>query len=252
MKRSVIVFLCLLVFFACKKDKEPEKEPPVQQPVTGPLKGRVTHFDQFGTPYNHGLNTTTVSIEGRSFTAITNTEGFYSLESVPSGTYTLRFEKPGCGMIKKENVIFNFRDTTTYNTGVADLPDFSVQQAYAKDTSWFSGSLSGIYYHAGSSPQHSMATVVAIIGKTPAIDLADPGSYLNYASPSVIRNSDFNRFFSYPWLKETYGFKTDSMLYLKIYPVAALAASYFDNQLNVPVYTAYGSPYPTVFTLKIP
>lgn len=252
MKRILLALTCIFLLSTCKKEDPKQPELP-ETPVTASsaLSGKVSHYDQFGNRYTTNLNTTTVTIEGKNFTAITDTSGIYRLNGVPSNTYTLVFKKPGCGLIKRESIIFKAGDTTTYNSSVADIPVFTINSAYVKDTNWFAATLGGIYYNASSSPVNSKATVVAIIGKNQNLDIANPSSYLNYATASLLSVTDFNRFFSYPLLKDSYTFKKDSILYMKVYPVSTTGAGYFSNGLSTMIYTAYGTPYPTLFSLYV-
>lgn len=248
MKRLILLITCISILSSCKKE-EPEPEPtPI---TTGNLKGKVSHYDQFGVLYTGNLNTTTVSVVGRNVQTVTDANGFYNFAEVSSGTYTLTFKKPGCGQATIQDIYYKYTDTTNYNTAIADIPNFSISNAYLKDTSWFSGTLGGIYYNANTSPANNKATLVAVIGKSPNINLANPMSYLNFAQTSLINTLDYGRFLSYTFLSQTHKFKKDSIIYLKIYPVAALGAFYIDNQLNRPVYSAFGTPYPT-FTLTMP
>jgi len=250
MKKLFIILACLSLLVSCKKEdkKEPEPETPA---TTGNVNGKITHYDQFGKVYTSALNTATVSLEGTNFITITDTSGLYTLANVPAGTYTLLVKKPGCGLIKSENIFYKIEDTVRYNASVADIPAFTLNSAYAKDTSWFNGIVNGIFYSASPASLNKNASIVAIVGKSAKIDLADPASYINYAVASVADSTDYGRFFSYQLLKNTYTFKKDSVLFMKIYPVSAKGASYLNNKLNVPVYTAYGTPYSTVFTLNI-
>lgn len=255
MKRLLIILLFAGILSACKKEKQSSDTPdltPTPATTTGNLKGSVFHYNQFGNPYTSGLNTTTVTVEGKQFSAITDDQGKYTLSAVPSGTYTLVFNKPGCGLIKKQNTIYKSGDTASVNAELSDFPTFSISTAYAKDTSWYNGLLSGIFYNANTSPFNTKATVVAIIGKSANLNIANPSSYLNYASTSLADSLDFNRFQSYQLLQQSYSFKKDSTVYIKVYPVSTRASWYFDSKLQKPVYTSYGTPYPTVFTVTIP
>lgn len=254
MKKIIPALACLLTFSTCKKDEkqvEPQLPPVSPATPTGTLKGKVYHYDQFGTLYSSGLHTATVSIEGKNFSAVTDASGSFTLTGIPSSTYTLIFEKPGCGTIRLEDMEYKISDTTTYRAELSDMPSFTIDYAYAKDTSWFSNTLPGIFYGAATSPVNAKASIVAIVGKSPNIHLADPSSYLNYATSSLADSLDFKRFFSYSLLKFTYSFKKDSLLYMKIYPVSTRGASYLSNELKTMVYTSFGTPYPTVFTLQI-
>ena len=252
MKKTALFLSCICILFSCKKDKHSEAEDPALPEVAanGSLSGKVSQYNQFGTLYKTGLNTTTVSIDGKGYTTVTDTSGRYTLTGIPTSTYTLIFKKAGCGTMKMENISYKAGDTTIYNTGIADIPVFSISSAYARDTTWF-GTLGGIYYNASAFPKDTNATVVAIIGKSAAIDLADPTSYLNYATASSLKAVDFKRFFSYSLLKDTYTFKKDSILYMKVYPIATKASSYYNDKLKTLVYTAYGTPYSTVFSLYV-
>lgn len=248
-KNFLLAGLCLVFFNACKKDNDTPKTPQIPK-TTGSLSGKVDHYDQFGTLYTNGLNTTTVSIEGKEFKTVTNISGHYSLSDVPSGNYNLIFEKPGCGIIKRQ-IHFNFTDTVTYNSGVSDIPVFTISDAYVKDTTWFGGTLGGIYYNANTSSVNNKATIVAIIGNTPGVDISNPSSYINYATASVASATDFNRFLSYSLLRDTYNQPKNTTLYLKIYPVSTAAAYYLDNKLAKPVYTSYGTVFPTIFEFLV-
>jgi hypothetical protein len=254
MKRLLLTLSCLAVFAMCKKEKNSDSIEPEPTPVvpTSNLKGKVNQYDQYGVPYTTGLNTTTVSIEGKTISTVTDTSGKYVLTGITSGTYTLVYKKAGCGLIKLDKAIYKAGDTATFNPKIADIPNFSISNAYVKDTSWFSGTLAGIYYNASTLVQNSNVTLVAILGKSANLTISNPTSYDNYATASLINTLDFNRFSSYDLLKQTYSFKKNDVVFVKIYPVATTGASYFDNTLEKPVYTAYGSPYPTLFTLIIP
>ncbi|PBQ33515.1 hypothetical protein CNR22_17605 [Sphingobacteriaceae bacterium] len=249
MKKILLTILCFAILISCKKEDKTEPETPTI--TTGTVTGKITHYDQFGTKYTSGLNTATVSLEGTNFTGITDTSGIYKLTNVPSGTYTLAVKKPGCGLIKTENIHYNFEDTTTYNASVSDIPAFTLSAAYAKDTTWFNGSVGGIFYNASPASLNKNANIVAIIGKSSKIDLANPDSYENYALASIADSTDYGRFFSYQLLKYTYTFKKDSAVYMKIYPVSAKGARYKSDRLNAFVYTSFGTPYPTIFMLNV-
>lgn len=249
MKKILFILVCFGLIIACKKETNTEPETPAVS--TGTVKGKITHYNQFGTKYSSGLNTATVSLEGTNFTGVTDTSGIYALTNVPSGTYTLVIKKPGCGLIKSENIHYYYEDTTAYNASVSDFPAFTLNAAYAKDTAWFSGTLPGIFYNASSATLNKNASIVAIIGKSPNIDLAKPESYINSALASIADSTDYGRFFSYQLLQYTYGFKKDSVLYVKIYPVSTKGASYKSDKLNSLVYTSFGTPYATVFSLTM-
>lgn len=247
MKKIVLLLSVVALTYSCKKEPVPTPEPA----KTGNLSGKVIQYDQFGSPYTTGLNTTLVTMVGKNLSATTDVNGNYNFSNIASGTYTLSFEKAGSGKNLLQAIAYKYTDTTRYNVAVADIPGFQLTNAYVKDTLWFSGTLAGFYYNANTSPANNKATAVAIVGKSSNITLADPNSYLNFAPSSLLNTLDYGRFLSYSFLKQTYGFKKDSTIYVKIYPVSNTGSTYIDNQLNRPVYHAFGSPSST-FTLTIP
>jgi len=249
MKRTFVFLAFTCVLFSCKKESGPSEEP--APATTGNLSGYVNQYDQFGLRHTSGLNTTTVTIDSTDAVCVTDQNGHYSFSNVGSGIYTLIFKKPGAGTVKIIDLDYKFSDSTTYNVSLADIPAFSISSAYLKDTSWFGGTLPGIYYNANTSPVNSKATVVAIVGKSPNLTLADPLTYIKFSQASLINTIDYNRFLSYTFLSQSYGFKKDSVIYVKIYPVATTGASYYDNAVKKPVYTAYGTPHST-FTITMP
>lgn len=253
MKITIVSSLLILTLFSCKKEKKTVDETPVSPSATsGNLSGTVSQFNQFGVTYTTGLNTTTVSIDSTNTTCVTDQNGHYTFTNISSGIYTLVFKKPGCGLIKMPDINFNFSDTTNYNASVADIPVFSISSAYVKDTSWFTApALAGIYYNANTSPVNVKATIVAIVSKSANLSLADPLSYIKFSPASLVNTVDYGRFLSYNFLSQSYGFKKDSIIYVKIYPVATTGASYYNNKVKKPVYTAYGNPSPT-YTLAMP
>lgn len=247
MKNYLLTLLLLTLVYSCKKN-DPDPESPV---ITGTLKGKVTHYDQFGVPVADQSGVAIMAVN-YGWTTTTDQDGNYAFNDVSSGTYTLTFKKPGCGDAILQDIRYKFTDTSHYNVAIADIPTFSISNAYVKDTTWFSGSLKGIYYNAGTVPAHAKATLVAIVGKNPSISLGDPLSYANVTPASLVTTVDYARFLSYSFLSQSLKFGDSSTIYVKIYPVAATGASYIDNQLNRPIYKAFGAPFPATFTLVMP
>jgi hypothetical protein len=255
MKQIYLISILFLLFTACKKKETPEPEPPapLPAPTSGPISGKITHYDQYGVAHTSGLNNTTVSLEGKNIQATTNENGRYTLSDVPAGTHTMVISKPGTGLIKMQSIVYKIGDTISYNAAVADKPDFLITSAYVKDTTWFTTQVPGLYYKAVSTSTNVKASAVAIIGKTKDLTIADPSSYVNYAPASeVSKKDDYNRFMSYAFLRDTYGFIKKDTIYVKIYPVASEASGYIDGKLSKPVYTAYGQAHSTLFKLVMP
>lgn len=254
MKRSILYLLAIstTIFSSCKKDKKSNPEPTTPVVSTGGLSGKIYFYDQYDSLYTRHLGTASVSVVGQNFSTLSDTSGRFTLTGLSAGIYTLSFQKQGCGTVKLQDVHFQLNDTTQYRASMADIPSFNLTNVYAKDTTWFSSTFHGIFYSASPNPLHKKASIIAIVGKSANLDLSNPRSYLNYPVTSFADSLDYNRFFSYSLLKDTYGFKKDSTLYLKVYPVSSRGSSYLDNGSGSLIYTAYGAPYGTVFSFVIP
>lgn len=248
--------LAIILFFAtCKKKPDsPEPEPePTPAPTSGNISGKVTRLDQFGKQYANGFANVLVSLQGTTIQSSTDTSGHYTLQNVSAGTYTISFSNGDVGATKIQSIIYKVGDNVLYNAVMADLPTFSVNSAYVKDTAWFNTNIPGIYYRAYASTSNTNAATVAIIGKSANLSIGVPGSYDNFAPVSVVGNvSDYNRFLGYTFMKDSYGYLSGDTIYIKIYPVAKESAGYTDPKLSKTVYTAHGNAFVPSFSLTLP
>ena len=94
---SLIIILITLSFVACNKDEEEKKV------TTSSISGKVALYDEGQASVDN--SSMTVTVEGASpvLSAQTDTEGDFTIENVPFGTYTLFFEKTGYGAYKYFN-----------------------------------------------------------------------------------------------------------------------------------------------------
>src|SRR5579871_3650741 len=86
-------FLAILLVFAICSCKSTTLGPNAE---TATIKGQASiaaNYAQYTPPYN-GI---TVSLIGTSFSAMTDDSGNFEIDNVPSGTYDVRFSKPGYG-----------------------------------------------------------------------------------------------------------------------------------------------------------
>jgi hypothetical protein len=85
--------LAILVFLSCK-------EQPTAPTGTATVKGQVVLATDEGsnpTPPYSGIQ---VSLEGTSYSTMTDDSGLYEFDGIPGGTYNVRFSKPGYGDIR--------------------------------------------------------------------------------------------------------------------------------------------------------
>lgn len=89
-KTSIGLLLALLAFNSCQTPSAPQ---------TATIQGRVELAKVYWllTPPYSGI---TVTIEGTSHSAVTDDSGYYTLHNVPTGTYNVRFSKPGYGDVR--------------------------------------------------------------------------------------------------------------------------------------------------------
>ncbi|MDP4243762.1 MAG: carboxypeptidase-like regulatory domain-containing protein, partial [Bacteroidota bacterium] len=92
-------------------------QPPIDPPVIVPHKpatilGRVVLAKALGIklPPFSGV---TATIEGTSFSAVTDDSGYFTFRNVPVGTYTAHFSKPGYGDVRWVSIVVTDTDGTT-------------------------------------------------------------------------------------------------------------------------------------------
>jgi len=254
--RILCCLLLLNLLFSCKKKEEPAPEPAPLPPVVvlkGSFTGKVNQVNAFGQSDTTAISEIKITLlpSGANTRAATN--GTYALTEVTAGTYTLVYEKTGYGTILNPAIIYKPGDQGSFNATLARLPTFSIASAYVKDTTWFSTQIPGIYYRAATTETAPNGSAIAIISNTGTPIITDINSYQNYPPVSVIRTKDdYNRFLSYSFLKDTYGYKKGQIIKIRIYPVAASNGSYIVPKENRPLYTAYGPVFAQTFTLLVP
>lgn len=252
--RKLPYLFFLLLLFACRKKEDPLPEPePVLKDTAGVISGMVKQVTAFNETYTLSPTGTKVTLLPEGRTTMVEANGLYKFNTVAAGTYTLQFEKQGCGTILIPDLIYKPGDQGNFDVSLADLPTFSISAATVLDTTWFSSQIPGIYFRASTTETNTNASAVAIISNTGTPVITDLSSYQNYATVSPLsKTGDYNRFMSYAFLKDTYGYVKGQVLKIRIYPVAATNGSYIIPKENRPLFTAHGSPFPVTFTIAVP
>jgi len=105
MMKPLVVLTALLLIFSCKKDDE-------NQDVTryGKIQGTIRLTDEFGVELasNDGM----VITAGAGEDGISASDGTFSVDGLPSGTYHLEYSKSGFGTFKKFNIQVNANTST--------------------------------------------------------------------------------------------------------------------------------------------
>lgn len=258
MRKVLLTITAILTFlFACKKTEDPlpEPEPTPVTPVVdtgGWISGKVSLYDAFGAVQDSTAGTATVTIEETGNTVVTDNKGKFALKGVKTGTYTLRYTKTNYGTIKTQGLVYKVGDKGNYNAELAMLPNYQLNSAEVKDTTWFSTPIAGIYYRAYSAETNTNVAAVAIVSSSANLSISDPTTYQYDMPVSLLaKANDYNRFVSYTFLKDNYEIFKGGKVYIKLYPVASKASSYYDLKLKRPVYTAYGPALGTTFTITV-
>jgi hypothetical protein len=254
--RKLLLFSTAIFFLliSCKKEKDsPEPEPSPVAPVVeaeGSIIGKVILYDAFGSKLDSSAGTSTVAIEEIGKTVSTDIKGNFTLTAIKAGTYTIVYSKTNFGTFKAQGIVYKVGDKGNYDAELAMLPAFTLNSVSVIDTTWFATPTAGLYYRAYSTETNIATAAVAIISNTSNLSIAKPESYL-YDMPvsPLLKATDYSRFVSYSFLKDNYDISKGTVLYIKIYPVAARAAFYNDLKLKRPVYTAYGTSFAQTFTI---
>ncbi len=91
MKHTILSFavvFSILFFFGCK-----DEDTLSGSEQTGDLTGQVVLLDS-NEHYVQDKSGVTIQIEGTSFSALTDTGGYWTIKNLPSATYSLSFSKP--------------------------------------------------------------------------------------------------------------------------------------------------------------
>ena len=109
MKTLLAIFLSFFVLLSCDRDKG--EVPPLDLNGEGVITGVAKLFTANGSGIpSSGMRVTIYNITP-SITAITDVNGFYTLQNVPYGIYDLAFEKDGFGTFKKGDVVHTDPET---------------------------------------------------------------------------------------------------------------------------------------------
>lgn len=253
MKKIFLSLCCVSILISCKKEVVEGPQGPQGIPGTnatagtGTISGSVRQYDTYSNLVLTNLNTTTVSIDGSTLSAVTDASGNYSLTNVPNGVFDLSFNKTGAGLKKINQVVFPGSGKLVLNTSLFDKPDYVFNSGYIKDTISFSSP--SYLVNLKMNPINKSRFALIIFGKTSAVDLANPASYewenaislspnsVGYYGAFSMEHQGFNNFVS------------GSTIYVKVYPVSNPNSTYYDYINDKEVYTNYGTPLAGTFTL---
>lgn len=245
MKRIILVVFSILAIASCKK-KQAETGPagpsgppgPAGNGVNGTITGNIRQYDQAGVTYSTGLNTTTVSIDGTSYSTITDAAANYTLSNVTPGIYSITFNKNGNSLTKRQQISFPGNGTLYLDAEVYELPAFTITGFTAKDTTRFGPCFKFTFT---ITPTNKAGMISVFSNLDGQLDVNNPGNYDIYPTVQVQPNQTVFTYYTF-----SHSYKTGQTVYLKAYPASANSnGGYIDYATDKRVYTGYGSPSAT-------
>lgn len=109
MKAFSVILISFLLLLSCNRDKG--EVSPLDLNGEGTITGVAKLFTGNGNGLVSSGMSVTISNIDPPITAITNADGFYTLQNVPYGIYDLSFEKDGFGTFKKGDIVHTDPET---------------------------------------------------------------------------------------------------------------------------------------------
>ncbi|CAM1357746.1 carboxypeptidase-like regulatory domain-containing protein [Tenacibaculum xiamenense] len=121
LKHLTFGIIALLGIVSCGGDDNPTSEPVTKANIIG----SVNLYDEATTQVDN--SNMMIKVEGitPSISATTNSEGSFTLQEVPFGTYSISYEKQGFGTFKKFNIEHSNTGSSTILTGAPSLGQMS-------------------------------------------------------------------------------------------------------------------------------
>ena len=254
--KTITIITLVLFFSACKKQAGPQGpsgEAGANGTVTnGTITGRVVRYDEYGTLSNATWSNTSVSIDGTSFSTITDTTGSYTLNNVPAGVYTISYSKLNLANTKEQQISFPGNGKLYVNTSIADKATFNIT-GYVKDT--IVSSVPQIRCNIAITTYTNSRNITVIYSKVNSLTISNNLSYQYVEHFNTYPNStNFQFGNTYIYNNPAYNsiFPSGSVIYVKVYPNNTQKSSYYDYPSGKYVYTGCGIPIATTFTLTKP
>ena len=244
MKKLLILITCVAVFTQCKKEKpkDPEPVPSAYTAPTGSITGKVTQYDQYNNTYTVGLNNTTVSLFGTSYSTVTDALGHYTLTNIPQGIYSIATDKPGCGTYQTQQISFVGNGTLYHDSYTCDKATYTFNSGSVID------SVGNLLITVNLNPVNNPLGVIVIYGTSGNLNLSDPNSYSALLQYSIPANKSTYR------KQDNFSNLPSGLIYAKIYPSPYYTSGsmYHDVPSGKNYYVSYGTPIATTYTFTNP
>jgi|GEM_PF-2546887 len=206
----------------------------------------------------------TVAILGTKFTAISDSAGIFTFDSVPAGYYTFQFSKPGFtnyfqtdvpfvgsgtlrDLVNGQLVRINNWKTTLFTPTVSKvLPQYSLDSQFQFN---FPSGAANVFDSSGKTPALDNGDILLYFGKSPAINYMDTSTYFATSYGNAYGN---NNVYLYPNSPSTYPHDGDTVYFVG-YPISQCYGSQyrFTYYIGDTLKTGYAGFCPSSNTVKI-
>jgi hypothetical protein len=246
----VCLLLAAAIFPSCTKEE-------LAPGLEGNMVGYAYTFDEFATLLNDHSGITVTTEGPNKYMAVTDSEGRYEFQRLPTGTYNLRFEKPGFGTMKwygikhlggsatiigftfgyngSRNVIYVYKFPKTKITELSVVND-SLYAKFDLNENEPSGMKLNIYF--SENPGFDIGNARQMVTKTLFPVKGRYGCRLNQATfnPPLPKGTEI--FYRACIFNTASGVKIPSMGNLSV----SGSSTYVDYYLNKTVYPGQGDP----------
>jgi hypothetical protein len=255
MKHTLLPLCFIALLFSCKKD--PVEGPagpagpqgPSGTSATGSFTGRIRQFNQYEEQYKTGLNTTTVSLQGTSNSAVTDVEGNYALNNVPQGTYRILLNRPGSREVVIEQIHMIGNSSINRNFELADTASFQFITCVVKDTMQYGEHAVKLVMKVPNDPKQR--SVLALFSSSQNMNPANAETFDNFMTLNFSAGTSTSSYVtSIEWMKLPY--TSGQKYYVRLYPFSGYNGTTEDLLTDRAEFNSTGTPYPTIFTLTMP
>ncbi|MGZ6555049.1 MAG: carboxypeptidase-like regulatory domain-containing protein, partial [Bacteroidia bacterium] len=234
----------------CKKDAATGPagaQGPAGPSLTGNLKGYISTYDEFGGKILTNQAGDTVSIDGTTMKAITDSTGLYKFTGISTGQYTLSITKPGFGAGKIQNIQFVGGGDTYRDAKIAQP---STSNVLTLNDSI--GPITGNVTVYGTMPTNVQGRTFIIYVGNSAVVNSSTANYLIFYTKNVNPGAVKVSFVIPKTDLYDAGFAVGSTAYIAAYGVGSLTASSYEDFTNGRTVFSTVSSTPAIVSLIVP